>query len=114
MFYFCFPSFLFKVLFAFKLTLLYMFLFQPLPPMRKKEQVEAYANDSGPSKHQLKKQKKAAKRNARTQKARRDENMEGCLTILEENVKGADGAESGKVPLIVHLLEFNSFLFRSN
>lgn len=78
-----------------------MFFFQPLPPTRKKEQIESFAGDSGPSKHQLKKQKKAAKRNARSHKSRRDENTEGCLSILEENVKSADGVESGNYSSII-------------
>lgn len=67
---------------------------KPWPPMRKKEQTEISAANSGPSKHQLKKQKKAARRNSRAQKSKRSEKMDGCNTILEEPVKDSDGPES--------------------
>ena len=67
---------------------------KPLPPMRKKEQTETFSSDSAPSKYQLKKQKQAAKRNSRSNKTRRYEKMDGCLTILEENVKGVEDGES--------------------
>ncbi|XP_026276331.1 ubiquitin carboxyl-terminal hydrolase 16 [Frankliniella occidentalis] len=67
---------------------------KPLPPMRKREQTESIVSDSGPSKYQAKKQKKAARKNNKLQKYRRNEKMDGCLTILEETAKAPDGLES--------------------
>lgn len=66
-----------------------------MPPMRKKEQGDSFASDSAPSKYQAKKAKKAAKRNSRTNKARRNDKLDGCVTILEENANKSDGLESG-------------------